>query len=47
LAQVGDGAAQVRGGIDLGEIALKDDVRVGRRELQDDPGQFAVADEQV
>src|SRR5216684_7017404 len=43
LGAVGDGAAEVRGRVDLREIAFYDHVRIGRRELQDDPGKFAVA----
>src|SRR5579859_29962 len=41
------GAAKVGGRIDLGKIAFEHDIRLGRDKLQNDPGQLAVADEQV
>src|SRR5258708_17166224 len=44
---VGDGATEVGGAIDVGEIAIEGDIRVGRRKLQDNPGKFAIANQQV
>ena len=47
LGAVGNGAAEVGGGIDLREIALQGHFRLGACELQDHPGEFAVLHEQV
>ena len=43
----GDSAAEVSSGVHVGKIAFQDDFRVGFGELKDDPGEFAIADEQV
>jgi hypothetical protein len=44
LGAEGDRAAEVGGGIHVGQIAFEDNFGMGFRELQDDPGKFAILD---
>src|SRR5262245_58184375 len=47
LGAGGDGAAQLRGGVDVSQIAFQDDLGLGGDELQNHPRQLAVIDQQV
>jgi len=47
LGAVSDHAAEVGCGIHAGKISVEDDVGLGSCELQNDPGEFTVADKQV
>src|SRR5262249_51693891 len=42
-----DSAAEVRGSVHVSEIAFKNDIGLRRHELQDDPGEFAVAHQKI
>jgi len=47
LSAVGDGAAEVGGSVNVGKISFEEHVRVWASELEDDPRQLAVADQEV
>jgi hypothetical protein len=47
LGTVGDHAAEIGCGVNVCKISMEYNVRLGTRELEDDPGEFAVAYEKV
>src|SRR5204863_9243423 len=47
LGAVGDGAAEVSGGIHAGKISVQDNFGFRFSELENDPWEFSVADEEI